>query len=225
MLGDCMSKSIALGAVALSLARPVSADPVLEMMWGQSKDGPLYAYEMAYTVRGSTAVAKIDPSQPSGQRLELVSPSDDTLSDDFRDSLEEIDAEANGDIWCADFAEMVPEDASKTEENDTSVTYTFTPIPEADADKNEQKMIKQLDGVVTVDKSDGAVLAFNMTLPKPYKPALVAKIDSFKLAATCDRAPDGRTYVERFNFDIAGSAMMQSFEESVSRQITELLEP
>ena len=112
-----------------------------------------------------------------------------------------------------------------TTQDDVSVTYAFTPVAGADADKTEQKMMKKLNGTVTLDKTDGAVLAFSMTLPKPYKPAIVAKINRFQMDASCSRAPDGRTYIASFDFDIAGSAMMQDFDETVSRQITKLLDP
>lgn len=220
-----MSRSIALGAIALSLSLPVSADPVLDMMRSLSSDGPIYAYEMTYSDAEVTANGLIDPSQPEGQRIEIYSPSESEWSKDFRDGIEEMDAETDGDIWCAEFAELVPSDATSVSEDDASVTYAFTPNPEADADKTEKKMMKQLNGSITLAKEDGAILAFNMVLPKPYKPAMVAKINRFEMAATCDRAPDGRTYVEQFNFDISGSAMMQSFEETVSRKITKLLDP
>ncbi|MEP1143318.1 MAG: hypothetical protein ABJH52_06335 [Henriciella sp.] len=220
-----MTRTIAFCALTLSMALPASADPVLEMMRSLSKEGPVYAYEMSYSGEGVTATGKIDPSQPEGDRVELYTPSMDELSDEFREGLEEIDAEADGDIWCADFAEMVPANAKATGETETAVTYAFTPIPEADADKTQQKMMKKLDGTVTLDKVDGSVLSFNMTLPAPYKPAMVAKINRFEMAANCDRAPDGRTYVQKFDFDISGSAMMQNFEETVSREITKLLDP
>ncbi len=214
-----------LTVAAISLTLPASADPVLDMMRSLSKDGPIYAYEMIYAEADIVARGKIDPSQPEGQRIQVFSPDESEWSDDFREGLEEMDAETDGDIWCADFAEMVPDQVSALEENDDQVTYAFTPEPEADADGMEKKMMKKLNGSVTLDKSDGSILAFNMTLPKPYKPAMVAKINSFEMDATCARAPDGRTFVESFEFNIAGSAMMQSFEEAVSRKITKLLEP
>lgn len=220
-----MSRSLAFSAVALSLTLPASADPVLEMMRSLSKEGPVYAYEMTYSDAEVTANGRIDPSKPEGERIEIFSPDKSEWSDDFREGVAEMEAETDGDIWCADFAEMVPVDAKIASEDADTVTYAFTPSPEADADKTEQKMMKKLNGRVTLAKADGAVLAFNMVLPKPYKPAMVAKINRFEMAATCDRAPDGRTYVERFDFDIAGSAMMQSFEERVSRSITKLLDP
>lgn len=220
-----MSRSILLSAFALSTTLTASADPLLEMMRNASKDGPIYAYEMTYAGEGVVATGKIDPSQPEGKRVDLYTPEMSELSDEFREGLEEMDAESDGDIWCTDFAEMVPADAEAATQDDVSVTYTFTPVGGEDSDKTEQKMMKKMNGSVTLDKSDGAVLAFSMSLPKPYKPAIVAKINRFQMDASCSRAPDGRTYVERFDFDIAGSAMMQDFEETVSRQITKLLDP
>ena len=220
-----MSRSIALGALALSLSLPAAADPVLEMMRSLSKEGPIYSYEMTYSDTDVTANGLIDPSKPEGERIEIYSPDESEWTKDFRKGIADMDAETDGDIWCADFAEMVPTNATATAEDEKTVTYAFTPEPEADADKNERKMMKQLNGTVMLDKSDGAVLAFNMVLPKPYKPAMVAKINRFEMDASCDRAPDGRTYVEQFRFDIKGSAMMQNFEESVTRRITKLLDP
>lgn len=220
-----MSRLLIASALALSISIPASADPLLEMMRAVSKDGPVYAYEMIYSDADFTAMGKIDPSQPEGERIKVTQPDPSEWSDDFRDGLKEMDAETDGDIWCADFAERVPDTAALIEENDGTAVYTFTPQAEADAEKNEKKLMKQLNASVTLDKSDGSVLAFNMRLPKPYKPAMVAKINAFEMSVSCARAPDGRTFVESFNFAIEGSAMMQSFSESVSREITQLLDP
>ncbi len=220
-----MSRLVFVSAFALVSSGAAAADPLLEMMRSVSKDGPVYAYEMTYQDADFTAEGTIDPSQPEGQRISVTHPDPSEWSDDFRDGLEEMDAETDGDIWCTDFAEMVPDSAALESETDKAAVYTFTPVPEADADNNEKKMMKKLDGTVTLDKADGSVLAFNMVLPAPYKPAIVAKINAFELDATCARAPDGRTFVESFNFSIEGSAMMQNFSETVSRSITKLLDP
>ena len=220
-----MSRTLFASVIALATAGAASADPILEMMRSLSKEGPVYAYEMTYQDSGITAQGMIDPSQPEGQRISVTDPDPSEWSKEFREGLEEMESETDGDIWCADFAEMVPDTAELTSETETSAIYAFTPQPEADADSTEKKMMKKLDGTVTLDKSDGSVLAFNMVLPAPYKPAFVAKINAFEMDATCARAPDGRTFVQSFNFAIEGSAMMQNFNESVSRQITKLLDP
>ena len=220
-----MSRFAFLSAASLSLVASAGADPLLEMMNTMSDDGPRYAYETSFAWDGIDATAKVDPSQPVGERIKILSPAESEWSKAFRQELEERDESTDGDIWCTEFGQMVPMDASVSDESDTTVTYAFTPVPEPDADRNEQKMMKQLDGTVMLDKADGAVLAFKMSLPKPYKPAMVAKINAFEMDVTCARSPDGRTFIEKFNFDISGSAMMQSFEESVSRRITNLLGP
>ena len=220
-----MSRLLIVSAFALTTSLSATADPLLEMMRSLSKDGPVYSYEMTYSDSDFTAKGTIDPSQPEGQRIQVTDPDPSEWSDDFRDGLKEMDAETDGDIWCADFAEMVPDNAALLDESTDQAVYSFTPIPEADADKDEHKLMKKLDASVTLDKSDGSVLAFNMRLPEPYKPAFVAKINAFEMNASCARAPDGRTFVESFNFAIEGSAMMQNFSESVSREITQLLDP
>ena len=220
-----MSRILTLALLSTSLALPISADPVIDMMRSQSTEGPVYAYEMTYAEADMVVTGTIDPSQPEGQRIQVTSPAESEWTAEFRDQLEDMEAETKGDIWCADFAELVPATATALDESDAAITYAFTPEPEADADGMEKKMMRKLDGRVTLDKNDGAVLAFNMTLPRPYKPAIVAKINAFEIDVTCARAPDGRTFIESFEFAVAGSAMMKSFDESVSRRITRLLAP
>lgn len=220
-----MTRFVLLSAASFSFVASATADPLLEMMSALSDDGPRYAYETSFAWDGIAATAEVDPSQPVGERIKILTPDESEWSKAFRQVLEERDESTDGDIWCTEFSEMVPMDASVRAQTDATVTYAFTPVPEADADRNEQKMMKQMDGTVVLDKTDGAVLAFQMRLPKPYKPAMVAKINAFEMDVTCARAPDGRTFIEKFNFDISGSAMMQSFEESVSRRISKLLRP
>ena len=59
-----MCRTLPLAILATSLGMPASADPVLDMMRGLSKDGPIYAYEMTYQEADILATGKIDPSQP-----------------------------------------------------------------------------------------------------------------------------------------------------------------
>ena len=220
-----MSKLTAAVLAAMSLSLPVSADPLLELMRTHTKDGPVYAYEMSYEEGDLVAAGKVDPSQPEGQRISIYTPAQDDWPEDFAKGLAEMEAETDGDIWCSDFAETVPADATITNETATSATYAFTPLPEADADNTEKKLMKKIDAEITLDKTDGAVLGVKMRLPKPYKPVFVAKIEVFDMQASCARAPDGRTYLQDFAMAVSGSAMMQSFDERVTRKITALLDP
>ena len=120
---------------------------------------------------------------------------------------------------------MVPENAEQIAQTETTATYAFAPKPDTDADNIEKKLMKKVKGEITLAKDDGAVMDFSMVLPKPYKPAIIAKINTFNMNATCARAPDGRTYAKDFLFEIDGSAMMQDFAEKTTYSITKLLDP
>lgn len=218
-------RHLTLISLATVMALPASANPLLDLMRSHSGDGPRYAYEMTYSDGEVTATGKVDPSAAPGKRIEVYTPAPEDWPEGFAEGLKEMDAETDGDIWCADFAEIIPANASLTHENETDAVFSFTPLPEAGADNTEKKMMKKIRGEVTLDKADGAIIGFSMTLPKPYKPMMVAKINDFDMQANCTRAPDGRTYIETFSIAISGSAMMQSFEEFESRQITALLNP
>ncbi|MDJ0920480.1 MAG: hypothetical protein QNI84_05090 [Henriciella sp.] len=218
-----MPRFVVPSACLLALSLPAGADPLLAKMRAVSSDGPVYAYEMTYQDTSISATGQVDPSQPEGQRIQITSPDPDAWPDDFEDELKDMDADTDGDIWCASFAERVPDTAELINADAAQATYAFVPIPDADADGMRKKMMKQIKGEITVDAEDGAVLGFQMRLPKPYKPAMVAKINAFEMTASCARAPDGRTYIEDFSMQVSGSAMMQSFEENISRRITKLI--
>lgn len=221
-----MRQYVLLTSIAVLGTLSAHADPLIEQARASTNaDGPLYAYEMEYSDGEVHASGKIDPSQPEGKRITVYSPRESEWDDDLREAIKSIDADVDGDIFCDDFVRQIPDTAERVNETDDAAYYTFTPSPEADADDMERKLMKKVEASATLSKADGQVLAFRMSLPKPFKPAFVAKIKTFRLDATCARAPDGRTYLEAMQLDISGSAMMQDFNQSITRRITKLLDP
>ena len=132
-----------------------------------------------------------------------------------------MDKQAKGDIWCAEFGKMVPENAELVSEVNGIASYMLTPQCDP-GKKDEVKLMKNLTGTIMIDTVNPAIAGFRMTAPKPFKPAMVAKVDTFDLSVSCDRAPDGRTYAKDFKMSVKGSAMMQSFEEHETRRISGL---
>lgn len=221
-----MRQHVLLASVALLFAFPSSADPLIEQAHASTgAAGPLYAYEMEYSDGEVHATGKVDPSQPEGQRITIYSPDKSEWDDDFRKTVTSIDSEVTGDIFCDDLAAQIPADARRVGETDDTVQFAFTPVPDADSEDMERKIFKKVEASATLSKTDGQVLSFSMSLPKPFKPAMVAKIDTFQLDANCARTPDGRTYLKAMQMDVAGSAMMQSFNQTLTRRITKLLDP
>ncbi|MEL8055831.1 MAG: hypothetical protein AAGK66_06735 [Pseudomonadota bacterium] len=206
------------------LSMAAMADPLLDQAKAVSTDGPIYSYEMGLAYGEVDLSATVDPSADEGTRINVISPDKSDWPDDLEDDLARMDENADGDIWCKEFADIVPGDATKLSETDTTAIYAFTPLPDEDADDMQRKVMKKVEAEITLAKQDGAVLAYQATLPKPYKPAMVAKVNTLNIDVACERAPDGRTYVQSFMFELSGSAMMNDFDEKSTRTITRLIE-
>ncbi|MEM1036217.1 MAG: hypothetical protein AAGI14_05600 [Pseudomonadota bacterium] len=210
----------ALGGVSMT----AMADPLLDQAKAVPTDGPLYSYEMGLAYGEVDLSATIDPSADVGARINVISPDKSDWPDDLEDDLARMDENADGDIWCKEFADIVPDDATKLSETDTTAIYAFTPLPDEDADDMQRKVMKKVKAEITLAKQDGAVLAYQASLPKPYKPAMIAKVNTLNIDVACERAPDGRTYIQSFLFELSGSAMMNDFDEKSTRTITRLIE-
>ncbi|KCZ45718.1 MULTISPECIES: hypothetical protein [unclassified Hyphomonas] len=209
--------------IALPLfALPAFAETPLEAALSAPAEGPAYKFDLKLEGDDLNAEAQVDPSLPEGERLVLISPAADTLEGDAAERYADLKANTSGDkIWCSSFKENIPADAKMISESGEAAVYSFTPLP--GDDEETAKVYKHLTGRVTVSKDAPGILAFEMFAEKPFKPAMVAKIDSFSMKANCARAPDGRTYIQAFALDISGNAMMQPFSQSERREVTNLV--
>jgi len=216
----CLSR---LSLIALPLlAFPAFAETPLEAALAAPTEGPAYRFDLKFDDDKLKAEAQVDPSLPEGERLTLVSPAADTLEGDAAERYEQLRKNTSGDrIWCSSFNENIPAGAKMISESADAAVYSFTPLP--GEDKETAKIYKHLTGRVTVSKDAPGILAFEMFAEKPFKPAMVAKVDNFSMKVACARAPDGRTYVESLALDVSGNAMMQPFSQSERREVTNLV--
>lgn len=201
---------------------PAFAETPLEAALAAPTEGPAYRFDLNIDSDKLKAEAQVDPSLPEGERLTLVSPAANTLEGEAAERYAQLRENTSGDkIWCASFKENIPADAKMISESGEAAVYSFTPLP--GDDKETAKVYKHLTGRVTVSKQAPGILAFEMFAEKPFKPAMVAKIDSFSMKVNCARAPDGRTYIQDFAMDVSGNAMMQAFRQSERREVTNLV--
>ena len=206
-----MFRSFAVSVSLIALAAPAIAQSPLEQALSASADGPLYAFDLTLSSDEVDALMRVDPSQPEGKRLSVISPEPEDWSEDFAKRVENMKANTDGEIWCQDFAENIPAaDAKLVSETDTTATYSFRPKPGAEPDD--------------MDKTAPGILNYEMVAEKPFKPMPVAKIKQFEMKVACDRAPDGRTHVASLDVTVEGSAMMKSFSQS-DRQLISNLTP
>ncbi|HPF23125.1 MAG TPA: hypothetical protein PK417_06590 [Hyphomonas sp.] len=204
------------------LAYPALAETPLEAALAAPTEGPSYRFEMKIDDGKLKAAARVDPSLPEGERMTLITPAADTLSEEAAERFAKLKESTSGEnIWCSGFNGNIPKDAQLVSESGEAAVYSFTPLP--GEDKENGKLFKHLTGKVTVSKEKPSILAFEMSSKKPFKPGMAARVDSFSMKVNCDYAPDGRTYIRDFAFDLAGNAMMQPFNQSERREITRLV--
>lgn len=200
---------------------PAFAGSPLEAALSTAADGPSYTYDIEYKIGDSVMTARIDPSQPEGQRVNVTSPPEAEWDDELRQSIAEMETDSHGDIWCDDIAENVPLEAQLVSETDVEATYRFTPVPDRDAPE-DVKFFNHLNGEVTIDKINPGIIELKMRASKPFRPAMIARIKSFNLLVSCAQAADGRRYAERVETQISGSAALQKFEEHEIVSISKL---
>jgi len=215
-----------LTAILLTLSLPAYADELIARAQAVSTEGPLYNYEM--TFRDSEigeARGAVFPTAPEGERIRLDFPAQADWTDEFADGVASLDKQTTGEIWCAEFAARIPSNAERTAEEPGSVTYSFTPVAEEDADGAERKLFGSLIATARIDPETASVQSFQLHLPASMKPNFMSRIETFSMYLECDAAPDGRAYVKQMDMEVAGSALGQSFSQETSRSITRLLEP
>ena len=208
----------------LCLAGPASADALIEAAQARADATPLYSYEMTFLVEDTQVQSLIDPSAPVGQRIQVTSPDEESWPDGFADHIAVLDERTTGAIWCNDFAAMVPANAERTGETDDGVEFAFTPVPGEEADDMEEKIFKRLDGRAVIDPDTAGLLAYRMSLPKSFKPNMMARINSFDMVVDCTPGPDGLTHIQTFSMNLAGSALGQEFGQTDRREILRLIE-
>ncbi|MGV6801478.1 MAG: hypothetical protein ACWA5L_06100 [bacterium] len=196
----------------------------------QESDGPLekplpsYIYDMLYEAGELKISATIDPTRQEGQRILNLSPAMDTLPQQIVEAINHRDQNPEESFWCEGLKKMLPNDRQLLSESADTQTWTFTPVPDQD-DKDEQRFMKYIQGKMTIAKKDQEVMAVQLIAPKPFKPAMIAKITDFNLTMECARGPDGRSYVAEMVTHIAGSAAMQKFENLERQTISNLRLP
>jgi len=188
----------------------------LQQALSRSTEGPVYLYDVHYDSRDFSADYRVDPSQPTGSRVIVSTPSRQDWTRDFVEQVAEMDESAKSNFLCSDFASNIPSDARLIHETQLSATYEFDPVPE---DEDDAKMFPHLVGQVTVDKLDPAILAYQMIAPKPFKPQWLLYIRRMEFQVHCDRLPDGRTHVQQFTSSIEGTVALKSISNQETLQL------
>ena len=133
---------------------------------------------------------------------------------DKKELLAELNEDIDGDIWCDDHKDNVGGPVTLVSEDDNEAIYTFPANPETAEDKVERKMLERSVVTITIDKAKKEVSKFHYELQKPFKPAVIAKINEFTMEGSCTSHEFGRPVISDVIVTIAGKAMGQSFNQN-----------
>ena len=159
------------------------------------------------------AVLRIDPTQPPGSRTQIVTASD-LESEALQNFLKEIEDEDNtmdkqaSGFWCGSSdpkprSAFNPENFTVLAESDSEATLqpnaknlaTLLMDTSENGDKDDRKMMKRLmkriEGDVTLAKPSGELKGFNVRMTRPMTIMLVAKLKEMDVEQSCATPPIG----------------------------------
>lgn len=215
-----------LGIVALS--PPAFADaswPALFRKAAQAAEAagaPVYDFAMETT--GDTpgvTKGRIDFTRKEGDRVTILSSQGGREPDPGKIDAR-MEKNLDPEIWCDSLLSRAAGPVTDAGAAAGGREFRFTPKAGPDADKTEAKMYSQLQASAVIDEATGVVKSFRAVLPKPYKPAVVAKIEKLEIDILCDVASNGRPFMSRMTTRIAGSAVGRSFAGATVQTITNL---
>lgn len=210
-------------ALASLIAAPVCiAQTPLEALHSASiQPEPLYSYDISIQGKDTSVTGRVDPSAPMGERLTIISPAEADWTKEFAKRAKALKKNTEGNIWCQQFKDMVPETASLLSETETLARYSFQPSPD-DKENDLAKIAKHLDGVITLEKSTGQIQSLELIAREPFKPVIVAKVNTFQFKVSCTAAPNGLMRIATVNTMLEGRAMGKAFSENETQTMSNL---
>ena len=203
-----------------SQADEFDADAVFAKAMAVSTGGPVYLYDVQFNLDGLVTTGTVDLSAPDGQRLTVHTPPREEWSKEFENEVAQFERDVQGDIWCQDMMKDVDSYSDVTRTGD-AMTYVVR-MKVDPHDKDDAKFSEHVVTTITLSAGDGAVLNYSVHAPKPFRPAMVAKIKRLDVNVDCERSPDGRTYAGSMSAEVEGRALMKKFSERESRKIFNL---
>lgn len=258
-----MIRILGLTSLALLLALPAGASDIFDITASNRASGATrtpetvpYIHTVDVRVSGRkgdderdpvTARLRIDPSQPEGERVTILSRSETDAKDmnnaleDLIEQIEENDLEDQADgFWCSardsDAFPITPENFSIIADDGGIVR--LKPVPErkvqlmmgeddlGELDGRERgiakKLIDRLEGELRLDRADGHMDGMSFRMTRPMSVMLIAKIKQMAMDVDCERAPNGYPYVSRFSMYVEAGAFGQDMVNNMELSVSDL---
>lgn len=179
-----------------------------------ASNNPQYAYTYKFDDGEQFGVIRVDLSLPEGERITILEPSEESVSEKFRNLVKSMNMEITKEsLWCIVALEEIPESIGLISE--TSQLQVFsTAYPGAKE--------LEVDTEFKVLKKDMSILSIRQWNAKPFKPEFYAKINKIELDVSCAQSDDGRSYAATVNLHLQAKVMLKTIEKMVSASIYDL---
>lgn len=183
---------------------------------------PLFRHTVFIQEDDFEGLANIDPSLPAGQRIELVSSTMAADDPELLALLAEADAQPMSDFWCHDMAEMVPDTVTEVDRDEGSVTYQFSPRPDADADSDDKAFMKNLTGELRIDEQTESVRSFRLFAKSTFRVSLAVKVKFFEMNAVCEPVATGGSRLVESTTRVEARALFKRIEQYELKRISNI---
>ena len=216
-------RTLFLIALGLSAGHHALAEPpLLQKARELPQEISVYSFDVAFTDNDIQMRGFVDPSRGEGKRVTVYEPATAGWNNKLRETIEAFDSNPLEDFWCRDFLRYVSGDAREVRETDRDVVIAFSPQPSGAVDAEKRRFFAQMIAQLTIDKGNGQVRLFELQNRKPFKPIMIAKIESYQLTARCEASPDGRTFAATIETSLIGKVALRKIHESEVRTISNL---
>ena len=205
---------LGLSVLGLTVLGPVAGSAYADML-------PVYTFDVVYRGKDLDATGSVDPSRPHGRRVQVHTPAKARWSDDFSKAVAELEEEPEKTLWCANWADIMPDGTRPVSTQGGIETLVFTPLP-TPGDKDSARFSRHLRAEVRRDSGDRQILGVTLRAPKAFNLSFMGNISRFQVAVTCSRSPDGRTFAAMTETEIVGDVANNRFEEREIQIISNL---
>lgn len=227
---------------AASAAKAADLPPLLEAAIAAGETVPETRWIITQHVRqtdrngASEIVMKFDPDAAADEQIEIAEPAHGSLTkeqeklfDGYKAQLASAVEEGADNISASylmydGVRELLANGVTAASENEIAVVYEFAPSA-SDGDGDAEKFLKHIRGELTVAKSTPHIQRMRLFALEPFKPAAVAKLESFEQIVEFSAPGDNRPpLMTRIYSNASGSAFFKKFRNETEVTILEIAE-
>jgi hypothetical protein len=183
---------------------------------------PTYRHTVFIKEDDFEGTARIDPTQPAGQRVALINATLAADDPELAVLLAEADADPMDGFWCHEMAELVPEQVTEVRRSEQTITYGFAPTPGPDSDEDDVKFMKNLTGEIRIDEATQTIASVRLFAKRPFRVSMAVKIKAFDMQATCDALPTGGSRLVESTTRIQARALFRRLEQLEIKRVSDV---